>query len=232
MLALMPLLTRAIVATAIAIAALTTSSRAADLFVPTDRLGALVEAIDQACPECRTQGLSPCGTADIQVGKRFAKTLFQGKPPRGYLLSFLMAHGAFFDALRTPDRDEFLQSLAERFASARLISLDEGFKSARVLAPPSNVDVQYSPEHHRCFGVDRKSTSCCLGDGGDDRSCPPKADSPRVFLTFDDPEAGETLNVTWAPIAGASKLKRAPTAGGRGTLYYCLTNDAGALKGR
>ena len=226
------LLFRHTITAVIAAAALTTAGRAADLYVPKDRLAGLIEAIDQACPECRAQGLSPCGTADIQAGRRFAKTLFQGKPTRGYLLSFVMTHGAFSEALRTPDRDGFLKSMAERFAAARLVALDAGFEGVRVLPPPASIDVRYSPEHHQCFGVDRKSSSCCLGDGGSDRTCLPKADSPRVLLTFDDSVAGETLNVVWAPIAGASKLMRTPTAGGRETLYYCLTGDAGTLKGR
>ena len=232
MLVFAPLLRRTIAATIFAFAALATSGHAADLFVPKDRLAALIDAIDRACPECRSQGLSPCGTADIQAGRKFAKTLFQGKPKRGYLLSFVMTHRAFFEALRTPDRDGFLVSMSERFAATRLIVLDAGFETARVLPPPSSVEVRYSPEHHKCFGIDRKSSSCCLGDGGSDRTCLPKADSPRVFLSFSDPGAGETLKVTWAPIAGASKLVRTPAAGAHETLYYCLTDDAGALKAR
>lgn len=207
------------------------SALASDLFLPRESADALIAEIDRQCPECRANGLSPCGGPDIQVGKRYAKHVFQGKPKRGYLLTFIMTHGAFFDALRTPDRDAFIATMTTRFKAARLIAIDAGFAKTRVLPPPASVTVQYTPAHHQCFGIDQRSPSCCLGDGGGDRTCLPKADSPRVHFTFDDLENSETLQVVWAPIAGFSKLVRKP-GDGRETLYYCLTNDAGTLKGR
>jgi hypothetical protein len=203
---------------------------AADLLVPRERLAGLQDALDRDCPGCRDQGLSPCGTADVQVGKRFARTLFQGRPKRGYLLTFVMADGAFFAALVTPDRAAFLAAMRERFATMRLIAVEDGFRELRVLPPAREVRVHYPPGQHRCFGIEQRGASCCLGDGGSDRTCLPKADSPRVFLTFDDTLADEVLAVVYAPIAGFSQLRR--SGGGRETLYYCLTSDAGVLKAR
>lgn len=206
------------------------SALASDLFLPRESADALIAEIDRQCPECRANGLSPCGGPDIEVGKRYAKHVFQGKPKRGYLLTFIMTHGAFFDALRTPDSGAFMVDMNKRFAAARLIAFEAGFVSPRVLTP-SGIEVRYSAEHRQCFAVEQRSVSCCLGDGGGDRTCLPKADSPRVHFTFDDLENSETLQVVWAPIAGFSKLVRKP-GDGRETLYYCLTNDAGTLKGR
>jgi hypothetical protein len=213
------------------LAVVTMPAWSSDLVLPRSTANALAAAIEKNCAECLLQGLSPCGTADIQVGKRFAKQVFQGTPKRGYLVSFIMRHAQFRAALVDPDRAKVEAAMVERFSRARLIVLEDGFKTARVLPSPDTVIVQYSAEHHRCLGIDKRNWSCCLGDGGADRTCLPKANAPRILLSWEDALGGDILAFTYVPVPGLSLLERRNAAGDT-TLYYCLTDDAGTLKGR
>src|ERR1700752_3534789 len=57
------------------------------------------EAIGKDCPTCIASGVTLCGTADVQFGKRLgASYFFAGKPKRGYLPGFRLS-GAEFRAL-------------------------------------------------------------------------------------------------------------------------------------
>lgn len=219
------------VALLLVLGAVTLPAWSSDLVLPRSTANTLAAAIERGCAECLLQGLSPCGTADIQVGKRYAKQVFQGKPRRGYLVSFVMRHAQFRTALVDPDRARVEVAMIERFNRARLIVVEDGFGTARVLPAPDTVIVQYSADHHRCLGIDKRSWSCCLGDGGSDRSCLPKANAPRVHLSWQDIIGGEVLAFTYVPMPGFSLLERR-NATGTTTQYYCLTDDAGNLKGR
>ena len=47
------------------------------------------DAIVKDCPTCMASGVTLCGTADVQFGKRLgASYFFAGQPKRGYLPAF------------------------------------------------------------------------------------------------------------------------------------------------
>lgn len=201
---------------------------ASDLWLPASAGETLRAALERDCPNCLERGLVACGAAEVQPGRRFARHFFQGTPRRGFLLTFAMSHATFRAALRGEDRESVVATLGARFEETRLVVVEDGFEAARVLPRAASVEVVYATVHHRCLGIERRTWSCCLGDGGADRTCLPKADAPHVVMTWKDAVTGEAIVATYTPVPGFSRLAR---SGPRGTtLYYCLSDEAGRIK--
>lgn len=204
------------------------SAGASELWLPKGLSETLAATLERDCPTCLDRGLVPCGDADVSAGRRFAAHFFQDG--RGYFLTFTMAHAAFRAALVERDRAKAVAALTRQFAETRLIVVDGASGAARVLPRPDSVEVIYAPAQHRCLGIERRPWSCCLGDGGADPHCLPKADSPHVRMAWTDLAAGEELVATYVPMPGFSRLVR--RGAGETPLYYCLSDEPGRLKTR
>lgn len=183
------------------------------------------EAIARQCPECVARGFMTCGTADVAYGKRFARTALQGRPPRGYLVSFVMSGDDFRGLARHAAYDALTATLRERFAQARLIVLEA--PAARVLPPPRSVTVEFPPSLHACVHDSQKPWGCCLAANCRNECCEKSLGSPTVVLTWNDAETRESIELTFHHGTGFSRLRR---RGAREALYYCLVDGPARLE--
>lgn len=178
------------------------------------------EQIARQCPECMTTGFLTCGTADVAYGKRFARTALQGRPPRGYLVSFVMSGNEFRDLARRTPYEPLVATLRERFTRARLVILEA--PGARVLPPPDLVRADVPPPLHACVHGSSKPWGCCVAANCHDECCEKALGSPTVTLTWTDPQSRDATVLTFHHATGFSRLEH---RGRRGSLlYYCLVD--------
>jgi hypothetical protein len=191
-------------------------------------LEALLAALREACPGCVGPGFLPCGGTEIQYGNGFAPNALQGEPPRAYLLARAPTRKEVVAAVLGAKTDAVAGTLAAAFADLRLVVLEAGWQTVRVLAASAAPRIEVDPAQHACFLERPRDLGCCLGDGPADRGCLPKADSPSATLRFEDPAAGETLELRY-PMAYEIRLHR--RRGGRETLYWCQGWERAPLRG-
>jgi hypothetical protein len=186
------------------------------------------QAIAEDCPECVEKGVTPCGTADLQVGKRFARSFFAGRPARGYLPGFRMDAGEFATLARMLPYAGLMDSLRARFLDTPLVIVEGDFVAARVVAKPSAVDIIFPQPLHQCLADKTMAWGCCVTDCQHE-CCEKSLGSPRIDLQWDDAESGDRLTFHYSNTLGSSTLAR-ETAAGKTTLYWCLTGEAGRLQ--
>jgi hypothetical protein len=183
-------------------------------------------AIAEQCPECVTAGLMACGTADVAYGNRFARTALRGKPPRGYLMTFVMTAEEFRTLARRSAYDALVSTLRDRFRHARLVVLEA--HSARVLPSAATVDVTFPQPLHACLSDRSKPWGCCVGAECRHECCEKGLGSPSVTLRWHDPASDEILQFTFHHMPGYAHLERR-TAKRQVAMYYCLTDAAVAV---
>jgi hypothetical protein len=184
--------------------------------------------IRRECGECAKKGFIACGSANVQPGKRFARTAMQGKPPRGYLVEAVITGGEFRDlARKTASHQALVASIRSRFAAARLVVLEPKGRRARVLPPPESVDVIFPEPLYACVRDRAKPWGCCVGECGNE-CCEKDLGSPSVTLRWTDSEVQEEVAFKFHHMAGFSRLAR--RGGGREVLYYCLVDQAARLE--
>ena len=190
--------------------------------------GAAKEAITEGCPDCITQGVTLCGSEDVQFGKRFPKTFFAGKPARGYLPGFRMDADEFTKLARALPYTALMDNLRARFTDTPLAIVEGGFKTAHVIAKPSDIEIIFPQPLHQCLADKSRVWGCCVADCQHE-CCEKTLGSPRIDITWDDAESGDKLTYHYSNTLGSSTLTRV-TAAGKTTLYWCLTNEAGQLQ--
>ncbi len=184
----------------------------------------LPATIAAACPECATTGYTPCGSADVQWGARFAPHAFLGTPARAYLVTSTMTGEEFRRLARATDYDELVATLQTRFATSRLVVIDRAFDGARVLPRPTVVAVTFPAPLHACVRASDRPWACC--SDCKDECCEKALGSPLVVLTWHDGD--ETLTFHYSHTIGVSWLERNGRA--RRTRYACLTDAVGTLR--
>jgi hypothetical protein len=181
------------------------------------------------CPDCRARGVIACGTADVAVGRRFARTFLAGTPPRGYLPAFRIDGTEFRRLARTtPEHARLLAALEERFAGTPLAVVEDGFGGVRVLSPPRSVQVVFPPALHDCVRDPARPWGCCVAGCAERECCEKGLGSPSVTVEWRDDDAGETLVLHFSHTTGESTLRRTGASGT--TRYYCLTGAPGFLR--
>jgi hypothetical protein len=191
-------------------------------------LESVLAPLREACPGCIEAGFLPCGTPDVQYGRRFAATALQGDPPRAYLLARAPERKAVFAAATGTPIEAAPDAMARAFADLRLVVLDDAWRRVRVLPPSGEPRVELDTRQHACFRERPNDLGCCLGDGPQDRGCLPKADPPSVHLRFDDADTGETLALRY-PMSREIQLRRRTP--GRELLYWCHSFAHAPLRG-
>ena len=186
------------------------------------------QAIADGCPDCIAQGVTPCGTGDVQFGKRFPKVFLAGKPARGYLPGFRMSADEFTKLARALPYPALMDNLRARFVDTPLVVVEGGFKTARVIAKPADVEIIFPQPLHQCLADKTMTWGCCVTDCQHE-CCEKSLGSPRIDLSWDDPDDGDKLTFHYSNSLGASTLTRVTTAG-KSTLYWCLTSEAGLLQ--
>jgi len=186
------------------------------------------DTIGQQCPDCISRGVTPCGTGDVQFGKRFPKVFFAGKPARGYLPGFRMDAGEFTALARTLPYTGLMDSLRARFVNTPLVIVDDKFATTRVIAKTTDVEIIFPQPLHQCLADKSKTWGCCVG-ACQNECCEQSLGSPRIDLTWDDPDTGDKLTFHYSNTIGASTLLR-QTAAGKTVLYWCVTTEAGMLQ--
>ncbi len=163
----------------------------------------------------------PCGTPEIGEGARFASTLHQGQPSRGYWLA-----GEYLDVFDRAYRDasvsdaELEARLRAALESSRLVVAEPGFASLRSLGPPAEVDPRVSGTHRRCLS-DPAAHDCSGAE-----CCNKKHGSTEIRATWNDPEGERSLVWLHHPAAAQTLLRR-----GRALAYFCLAWEPGRLVG-
>jgi hypothetical protein len=211
--------------TALALIVIATAAAAETIHLPQSSPAVRAE-IARACPECTHTGVTACGSADVQYGRRFAPTALQGAPRRGYLVSFVMTGEQFRALARVSSYTALVDTLRERFSNARLVVLEHGTPGVRVLPAPASVEVTMPPALHACVKDATKPWGCCVSDCRHE-CCEKGLGSPSVSLTWNDSEARETVRFTFHHQPGYSRLER--RRGQRTTLYYCLADAAARI---
>ncbi len=198
--------------------------RAAELGLPPGT-GTLAATIAASCPACAATGYTPCGSPDVAWGKRFATAALRGTPQRGYLLTFTMTGQDFRALARSTPYDTLLNTLRERFATTRLVVLEEAFKDARVLPNPEHVAVTFPKPLHDCVHGSNRPWACCVSDCHDE-CCEKSLGSPTIDLHWTD--GTEKVAFHYSHMIGVSWLARNT----RNTLvrYACLIDEKGKLR--
>jgi hypothetical protein len=197
---------------------------AADIRLPAGA-AALPAQIAAACPECPARGYTPCGSADVAWGRRFASTALLGVPKRGYLVTFTLTADDFRTLARSTDYEPLLTTLHDRFATSRAVVIEDGFSEARVLASPTRVAVTFPKPLHQCLRDTTHPWGCCISDCHKE-CCEKDLGSPRVDLEWQD--GAESLHFHYTHTPGTTWLKRKTK--NQETHYYCLTDAKGVLK--
>jgi hypothetical protein len=199
-------------------------AHAAELGLPATA-AALPGRIAAACPECAARGYTPCGSAEIAWGRRYAKTALRGTPRRGYLVTFTMTANDFRALARaTADHTALVTTLRDRFGASRLVVLEDRFEDARVLAVSPTVAVTFPEPLHRCLRETTRPWGCCVSDCKRE-CCEKDLGSPGIDLEWRDGE--ESLRFHYTHTTGTTWLTRRTSAGE--THYFCLTDARGAL---
>lgn len=187
----------------------------------------VVQALGEQCAGCEAQGFSACGSNEIGYGQRFAASLFTGSPRRGYLVTFAMTGRELAELIRRePDHGRLTATLAERFATTRLVVIEENYEKVRVLEP-GNVRAEVPAALHQCF---RNQTNAdpARGECTSDECCDKTHGSSRVEITWSDAEGGETVRYRFGRTVGESRLLR--IAGARTSLHFCMNDSRGRLQ--
>lgn len=213
--------TLAIAATLVGLA---TSAVAVELQLPSGTDG-LRARLATECPTCATAGYVACGSADVGWGRRFAPAAFLGDPPRAYLVTFTLTGEEFRARARATDHATLVGELKDRFAPARLVVFERGFRDARVLPAAERVTVRVPEALHACVQHRDRRWGCCVG-GCHGECCEKELGSPTVELAWTD--GGETLTFHYGHTIGVSWLER--RARDRRTRYACLTDAKGTLR--
>jgi len=188
------------------------------------------EAIFNGCATCISSGVTLCGTADVQFGKRLgASVFFAGDPRRGYLPGFRMSGQEFRALARSMPYDGMMQSLKQSFESLPLVVIDAGFAATRVLAKPKSVDIAFPQELHQCVSDQSKPWGCCVAADCKSECCEKSLGSPAVAVQWDDPTSGDTLTFHFGHTPGTSTLTRA-TAAGKTYVYWCIAEEPGLIQ--
>ncbi len=192
------------------------------LSMPPDRRQALIDTIDDNCPDCRRSGFVACGGPAVGAGQAFAATALQGAPPRGYLVGFVMTGDEFRKVVRGTPLTALVEGLEHRFARARLVVLEGGFARARVLDQTPRVEVTMPAELHSCVADPARPWGCCAGAGCGRECCEKALGSPKVTLHWVDSMVGEEVRFEFRHGNGEARLER--VAGPRRTTYFCATD--------
>lgn len=209
---------------ALAVAASPRSAVAGDLRLPPSAAGLLAD-VEAACPTCPTTGYVPCGSPAVGWGERFARHAALGTPKRAYLPTFAWSGDAFRSLARATSYPALVATLRARFATTRLLVIEDDFARVRVLGPPEHVDVAFPRALHECVADPARPWGCCVGDCA--RECCEKGlGSPEVTLAWQD--GGERLTFHYAHTIGVSWLDRRGPAGR--VRYACLTDARGVLR--
>jgi hypothetical protein len=182
------------------------------------------------CPDCLDKGVTACGTADVQYGRRFAHQFFAGAPTRGYLPAFRLSGAEFEKMARTMPHNTFLAEVQATFADAPLVIIEEGFAAARVIKLPRAVAATFPEPLHQCLQDQGKPWGCCVAADCQQECCEKSLGSPTLTVTWQDDANSETLTFSFGHSPGSSTLIRQGSAGR--TLYWCLTDEAGRLRWR
>lgn len=186
-------------------------------------------AIIDGCPTCLAAGVTLCGTADVQFGKRFPRHFFAGTPKRGYLPGFRLSGAEFRTLARSMSYESVMQSLQQSFATLPLVVIDSGFAATRVIAAPRSVEIAFPEGLHQCVRDPEKPWGCCIAADCRTECCEKSLGSPRVAVHWDDPESGDALTFHFSHTLGASTLTR-KTAAGKTVLYWCKADEPGWLQ--
>jgi hypothetical protein len=190
----------------------------------------LESAIEAACPDCLDKGVTACGTAEVQYGRRFASKFFAGTPKRGYLPAFQLSGSEFERLARTLPRDAFLTEVEARVDDASLVIVEAGFAAARVIDHPVAIEATFPEPLHQCLQDQSKPWGCCVAADCRGECCEKSLGSPTLTVTWRDDVNNETLTFNFGHSLGSSTLSRkSPT---ESTLYWCLTDEAGHLRWR
>lgn len=198
------------------------AAAAQGLSLPPERRAALLEAIDDACPDCRRTGFAACGGQAVGIGPAFAANALQGTPRRGYLVTFAMTGDDFRNVVRGTPMTPLVEGLERRFSRARLVILEDGFARVRVLDQSPRVVAEIPPLLHSCVADQGKPWGCCVGAGCRNECCEKSLGSPSVTLTWVDAIVGEEIRFEFRHTVGDSRLIR--SAGQRRTTYHCLAD--------
>lgn len=202
-----------------------TPTLAADLQLPAAASG-LLARIAADCPDCATTGYTPCGSADVAWGRRFAATAFLGTPKRGYLATFAMTGQEFRTLARTTDYATLRTTLHGRFAKTRLVVIENDFTTARVLPNPTTVTVTFPEPLHTCIHGTDHPWGCCTGDCKHE-CCEKGLGSPMITMQWTD--GTEHLTFHYAHTIGTTWLSRT-TATRSAVRYACLVDAKGKLR--
>ena len=187
------------------------------------------EAIIENCPSCLAGGVTLCGTADVQFGKRFSRAFFAGAPKRGYLPGFRLSGEEFRTLARSMTYESLVQSLWQSFASLPLVIIDGGFAATRVIATPKLVEVIFPQALHHCVRDAAKPWGCCIANDCRTECCEKSLGSPQIVVRWDDPESADKLTFHFSHTLGSSTLTR-ETSAGKKYVYWCIAEEPGLLQ--
>jgi hypothetical protein len=187
------------------------------------------ETIIEKCPSCLAGGVTLCGTADVQFGRRSFRHFFAGTPKRGYLPGFRMSGQDFRTLARSMSYEPVLESLRQSFASLPLAIIDGGFAATRVIPAPKSVEVTFPEGLHQCVRDPAKPWGCCIAADCKTECCEKSLGSPQIAVRWDDAESGDTLTFHFSHTLGSSTLTR-ETSAGKKYVYWCIGEEPGLLQ--
>jgi hypothetical protein len=188
------------------------------------------DAIIKDCPTCMAGGVTLCGTADVQFGKRLgANAFFAGQPKRGYLPGFRLSGQEFRALARSLSYDAMMQSLKQSFDGLPLVVIDAGFAATRVLATPTLVEIAFPPVLHQCVRDQSKPWGCCIAADCKQECCEKSLGSPTVAVHWDDATSGDKLTFHFSHTLGTSTLTR-ETSAGKTYVYWCIAEEPGMIQ--
>ena len=188
------------------------------------------DAIVKDCPTCMASGVTLCGTADVQFGKRLgASYFFAGQPKRGYLPAFRLSGDEFRALARNMSYDGMMQSLKQSFDGLPLVVIDSGFAATRVLATPKSVEVAFPQALHQCVSDQSKPWGCCIAADCKEECCEKSLGSPTVAVHWDDATTGDKLTFHFSHTLGTSTLTR-ETSGRKTYVYWCIAEEPGSIQ--
>ena len=206
----------------------TAPAAAQALILPPDHREALLQQVDDACPDCRRVGFVLCGGPRVGPGLAFAPSALRGTPPRGYLVGFVMSGAELRALIRGSRLTPLLEGLERRFARTPLLVLEERFARVRRVEQFPQVTVEVPAPLHACVANPARPWGCCTGRGCGAECCEKSLGSPSVFLTWIDPLTREEVRFEFRHGAGESRLVR--RSGSRRTLYHCATERRYGLR--
>lgn len=194
---------------------LTTGLASAAEFIVSRSANGLLENIPAVCPECGANGYTACGDDKIGFGKTFSRHVWLGHPARGYLLDGAVSAAELRQLIagesNLPQRKAALEA---RYAKLRLLVLETGFSSVRLLGVPEQVKVDIPIPLQVCLADMGKRWGCCVANACHDECCEKDLGSPVIALSWNDKATGEQLRYS------GTNLRRFSRGGSE--LYWCL----------